>query len=140
MLRAHLRPHEVSNIIISATMSVPGEVSPESLMSHRRTDGFLDAGYHYFIDHHARVRSGVPVTERGSWLPRHSGDSIFLLLDGGRRRQWEIADTFTEEQLSVVNRLTRQLQKEYPSARQVLHRELFKGINPVFNKERLNAE
>ncbi|MCJ8335199.1 MAG: peptidoglycan recognition protein family protein [Epibacterium sp.] len=124
MRRAKLHAHEVTRVILTATMTHQKyeEVTVESLMKKRRADGFIDAGWHYFVDKNAKVHFGVPADERGSMFPRYEKDTVVILIEG--------SGMYTKEQYAVVKRLVADLQKQYPKALLTLHYELFRGINP----------
>lgn len=131
MRRAKLHAHDVTRVIVTATMKKnPSTV--EDLLSHRRSLGFFDSGFHYFVDSNARVHHGVPLDERGSYFERYSRTSVVILMDG--------KGDYTQEQLTALRRLIKTVQREYPHAETTMHHELFFGTNPVIPKEALNGE
>ena len=123
MRRARLKPHEVTRVILTATMS-PEHVSVDDLREQRRADGFLDLGWHYYVDRNAMVHFGVPVTERGSYFARYGSTSVVILVEGD--------GSHSNEQFLAIARLIETVQREYPNAVPTLHSELFRGTNPRF--------
>lgn len=128
MKRAKLKPHEVTRIIITATMSEDAK-TVDQLQQERRSAGYLDLGFHYFVDRNARVHFGVPSDERGSYFERYGHTSIVILIDG--------KGDYEPEQLIAVRRIIGTLKREYPFADPTMHYELFLGINPAIDKEEL---
>lgn len=131
MRRAKLKAHDVTRVIITATMSEKPE-TVESLMKARRSAGFFDVGWHYFIDRNARVHYGVPGDERHSYFERYGRTSVVILMDGN--------GDYSEEQFLAMNRLIQSVRTEFPKADPTLHHELFWGTNPAFDKEKINGE
>lgn len=130
MRRARLQAHDVTRIIITATMTDPAErVTVEELLKARRADGYLDLGWHYFIDANARVHFGVPIGERGSYFPRYSSSSVVFLIEGNGE--------YSHEQFLALRRVIDTTRREYYKAVPTMHYELFKGTNPGFDQGEL---
>ena len=123
MRRAKLKAHEVSRIIITATMTPRDEpISVEDLMRKRRQEGCIDLGWHYYVDQNARVHFGVPVQERGSYFERYSRTSDVILIEGD--------GDYGHEQVLAIKRLIETTQREYADAVPTMHFDLFRGTNP----------
>lgn len=130
MRRAKLKAHEVTRVILTSTMTPPTyKETVDKLMADRRTEGYLDVGWHYFVDRNARVHFGIPATERGSYFERYSESSVVILIEG--------MDDYSLEQFAALRRLIETTQREYPGAVVTMHYELFRGVNPGFDQGEL---
>lgn len=125
MRRAKLKAHDVTRVIITSTMTHRNrKVRVDDLMAQRRSDGFFDLGWHYYVDRNARVHFGVPATERGSYFERYGRNSIVILVEG--------LDEYEPEQFAAIRRLIAATRREFPNAEPTLHKQLFRGVNPGF--------
>ena len=136
MRRAKLHPDEVTRIVLMASMTpVDMEVTPDTELAARKSDGLLDVGWHYLITRDGHCHVGVPSDERGNRLPRYARTSIVIKVVGGWSDEHMATKNFTHNQMWAVGQLVRNLRKKYPLAQPTLYRELFKGVNPVFGHE-----
>lgn len=137
MKRAKLVTDQVTNILITATMTHPDAVvTHESLLQARRAEGYFDEGYHYHVGLAGESHSGVPYEERGSMFGRYAHNTIVIQVAGGILANGSVAgSTLTKPQAKKLKALVEAMQRVYPNALPIMHRDLFKGMNPCFDTE-----
>ena len=86
--------------------------------------GFKDIGYHYYITRDGLQHIGRPLWQSGAHCRGHNRDSIGICYEGGLDDLGRAADTRTEPQRDTLRRLLASLQRRFPQAILLGHRDL----------------
>ena len=84
-------------------------------------------GYHYVVMPDGSIEHGRPLFYQGAHVRNYNTVSIGVCYVGGLDAQGRTADTRTPQQKETLTKLLTQLQKRYPKARIVGHRDLDRG-------------
>lgn len=85
---------------------------------------WLDIGYHYVIKRDGTLEYGREETVIGSHVYGNNYNSIGICLIGGVDENNNPQNNYTTAQLETLRSLTEYLEKKYPEAQVVLHRDL----------------
>ena len=117
-------------IVVHCTATRPsmdiGRVEVDAWHRHR---GFLGIGYHYIIRRDGVVEVGRSEEAIGAHAKGYNSTSVSIALVGGvTEDDVQVAeDNFTSDQLEALYELVTDLQKKYPDAQVLGHRDL-KGV------------
>lgn len=138
MNRAKLRRDDVTHIIITSTMTpVSQRTTPSLLLGDRKAEGYLDVGWHYFVDMDSVLHRGVPLSEAGSYFDRYARSAVTVLIEGGVREDGLYTNNYRPQQLNTLREVIDLITETYPHANISLHRDLFKGVNPSISIEEI---
>ena len=97
----------------------------ERLDSDHRSRGWDGCGYHYYVTRDGRIHVGRSEERVGAHVgPKYNAHSIGVCYEGGLDPKGRYDDTRTEAQKRSMATLIRDLQRRYPSARILGHRDL----------------
>jgi len=86
--------------------------------------GFDTVGYHYVIRRNGELETGRPQNAIGAHVRGHNSNSIGICLAGGVDTSNKPENNFTPAQFATLKALLRELEKRYPQARILGHRDL----------------
>ena len=91
--------------------------------------GWTDIGYHFVVRRDGKVESGRPLSRPGAHVKGNNSDSIGICWVGGvSKANGRPQDNRSAEQTASLFRLIQDLQKEFPGAAVLGHRD-FKGVS-----------
>ena len=97
----------------------------ERLDNDHRSRGWNGCGYHYYVTRDGRIHVGRREDQVGAHVgPKFNAHSIGVCYEGGLTPEGKSDDTRTEAQKRSMATLIRDLQRRYPSARILGHRDL----------------
>ena len=96
----------------------------EDCRRDHRVRGFADIGYHYYITRDGVVHQGRPLYMVGAHATGYNTHSIGICYEGGLNARGRLADIRTPEQKETLFKLLERLEKDYPEAKIVGHRDL----------------
>lgn len=91
--------------------------------------GFDTIGYHYVIRRNGEVEAGRPENAIGAHVRGHNTRSIGVCLVGGVDARNKPANNFNPAQFATLRQVLDQLQRRYPEARILGHRDLSPDLN-----------
>lgn len=98
--------------------------SPEQLIADHKARGFDTAGYHYYITRDGKLYALRPVDMVGAHARGFNTVSVGVCYEGGLDKSYNASDTRTAPQRQMLAQLIYELQKRYPDAVVVGHRDL----------------
>lgn len=107
----------------SATRTQDRYLPPQLIQDHKQL-GYSTAGYHYYITRDGRLYELRSVTLPGAHARGYNKYSIGICYEGGLDAQYRPRDTRTPEQRQMLTQLIWNLQRRYPEAMVVGHRDL----------------
>lgn len=129
-----LNPDNVEYIIVHSTMTNPDiKVTPEAFLQQRKTEGYLDMGFHRLIDRKGKTSKLMSLSTAGAHTPRYSDNAVGVLLVGGKDVYGKAISSYTVEQLVSLQETIKEIQETYPKAKPVGYQELYSGNNPGFS-------
>ena len=94
------------------------------LDNDHRSRGWNGCGYHYYVTKDGRVHVGRREDQVGAHAEKFNAHSIGVCYEGGLTPEGKSDDTRTEAQKRSMATLIRDLQRRYPKARILGHRDL----------------
>ena len=123
-----LEKEKVKFIVVHCSATMPGQACDAELIDQwHRARGFELIGYHYVVMPDGSIEHGRPLFYQGAHVRNYNAVSIGVCYVGGLDAQGRTADTRTPQQKETLTKLLAQLQKRYPKARIVGHRDLDRG-------------
>ena len=86
--------------------------------------GFRDIGYHFYITRDGEIHRGRALEKVGAHCCNHNSHSIGICYEGGLDADGKPKDTRTLNQQGSLLALLRELQRQFPKALIVGHRDL----------------
>lgn len=129
-----LRKEDIKYIVVhcSAARSTSKQTLAD-IDSMHRSKGWSQCGYHFVIRRDGMVEGGRPVRMIGAHAYGYNRVSLGVCLVGGLDEYGAILEgfdeTFTEEQRKALTILLDDLQRRYPDAEILGHRDLSPDIN-----------
>ena len=124
-----MRPIKTIVVHCSATPDDMDIGVEEIRKCHVDERGWTDIGYHFVVRRDGKVESGRPLSRPGAHVKGNNSDSIGICWVGGTSKaNGRPQDNRTAEQTASLFRLIQDLQKEYPGAAVLGHRD-FKGVS-----------
>ena len=116
---------EINLIVIHCSGSRCDRDYPfERLDNDHRSRGWNGCGYHYYVTRDGRVHVGRRESEVGAHAEGFNAHSIGVCYEGGLNAKGRSDDTRTEAQKRSMAKLISDLQRRYPAARILGHRDL----------------
>ena len=123
-----LEKEKVKYIVVHCSATMPGQTCDAEIIDQwHRARGFEMIGYHYVVMPDGSIEHGRPLFYQGAHVRNYNTVSIGVCYVGGLDAQGRTADTRTPQQKETLTKLLTQLQKRYPKARIVGHRDLDRG-------------
>lgn len=139
--KKRLTEETVTHIIVHATMTSPQtDMRLAEFQRRRRKEGYIDAGFHYFIERSGEFETPIPVEEAGAHTSRYNDRSVGIVLVGGNNPKGTGPEAnFTLEQYNTLAVISNSLLLRFPNAEIVGLRDLRSGtqVNPSFNVQEL---
>jgi N-acetyl-anhydromuramyl-L-alanine amidase AmpD len=119
----------------SASRAKDVHVDVKEIDRWHRQKGWLMVGYHFVITRHAVVQVGRKLEDAGAHVYGHNKHSVGICLVGGVAENGKTPESnFTEEQMSALYVLLKEMRVLYPEAEIVGHFELEPAKTcPVFD-------
>lgn len=121
----------VKYIVVHCSATKPGQrCDAEVIDGWHRQRGFEMIGYHLVVLPDGTIEHGRPLFYQGAHVGtpvNYNPVSIGVCYVGGLDAQGRTADTRTEAQKATLSRVLKELQRRYPKARVVGHRDLNPG-------------
>ncbi len=120
---------EIRRIVVHCSASSRHQRASEIVAYHLRSRskggrGWRVAGYHHIIEADGRVCDVVPHTAIANGAKGYNADSLHVCYVGGIDSSGRAVDNRTEAQRCSMERLLRELRRQYPTAEIVGHRDL----------------
>ncbi len=96
-------------------------------------NGWRDIGYHHVICRDGKVEDGREHAEIGAGVRGHNAHSLHICMIGGRKPDGTPDSNFTRHQWRALDELMTRLQRDYPAAQIVGHRDLDQRACPCFD-------
>lgn len=125
-----MRPSKVAHLIVHCAATPPSmDIGKAEITTWHLKRGFFDIGYHYVIRRDGRIEKGRPDDQPGAHAVKFNGKSIGICLVGGVKEADKKTPefNFTELQMATLRTLLRQLQRQFPNAEIIGHRDVDKG-------------
>ena len=90
---------------------------------HVENRGYIDIGYHYYIEMDGSIHKGRPESKIGAHCLYRNKHSIGICYEGGLDEYGIPTDTRTEAQKRSLMKLLKELKADYPNAVIMGHRE-----------------
>lgn len=119
------------NRIIIHHSGVSDRIPFESIRDyHKDVLGWLDIGYHYYIEKNGILRLGRPERLIGAHVKGHNTDSIGIAVAGNFQDKVSFQVAMTDGRIDVLDHVIRDLFWRYPGAEVVCHRDLANTLCP----------
>ena len=100
------------------------DVGVEEIRRWHLAKGWSDIGYHYVITRNGTLQTGRPEGEIGAHVHGYNARSLGICLVGGLDGNGQPANNFTAAQLRTLRAALKSLNKKYPGAVVLGHRDL----------------
>lgn len=112
-------------LVVHCSATPPSrDIGAAEIRQWHRKQNWRDIGYHFVIRRDGTVETGRPVHEPGAHVSGHNHHSVGVCLVGGVDARMQPEDNFTPAQKASLLRLLRELQRDYPDAEVLGHRDL----------------
>lgn len=121
-----MNPSDVRFLVVhcSATPATRDIGAREIELMHRQR-GFRTIGYHYVIRRDGAIEKGRPDDQPGAHVQGFNSRSLGICLVGGVKPDGKTAEqNFTTDQYAALEHLLRDLERRYPTAKVLGHRDL----------------
>lgn len=109
-------PRKITAIVIHCSASKDGIAkSREDLVREHQTRGFRTIGYHWVVEPDGALVAGRPESAIGAHVEGHNADTIGVCMIGTKR--------FTSKAWATLATVAKNLQRTYPGARLLGHRD-----------------
>lgn len=117
-------------IVIHCSATRPEmDIGVEDIRRWHQAKGWKDIGYHFVIRRNGNVQSGRNIHSVGSHVKGYNAVSVGICLVGGLDKGSQPADNFTPSQRRNLRTLVAELQKRFPTAKVLGHRDLSPDLN-----------
>jgi len=115
---------DIKRIFIHCTATREGQdFSASTIRKWHKRKGWSDIGYHFVVGIDGEIEAGRPESRIGSHVRGFNKGSIGVVYVGGLDAQGQPKDTRTPEQTAALHKLVTALEKTYPGAKVMGHRD-----------------
>lgn len=122
--------HKVEYLVVHCSATREGvDIGAAEIRGWHKAKGWADIGYHFVIRLDGTVETGRPLDQQGAHVESYNNRSIGICMVGGVDANdiKKAEDNFTVAQKEALRGLMMKLQKVFPKAKMLGHRD-FPGV------------
>jgi N-acetyl-anhydromuramyl-L-alanine amidase AmpD len=117
-------------IVIHCSATPPSsDIGADEIDDWHKAKGWSGIGYHAVIRRDGNIEFGRPFDEVGAHVKGQNYRSVGVCLVGGVNEDGSAEDNFTTEQLKSLTAIVATLERAYPGAEVLGHRDLSPDLN-----------